>query len=195
MSRPVLKKTLKAAETVAAAVEREGGQVALIGAMACAAWNYPRHTRDLDLAMELDPGSAFPRIAGLLRESGFTVEERYPDADDPLGGLLRIEKKGVRPIELVNFYNPLRPRKTPGRRALERALSSRLTPSTLRVVDLPDLIALKLYAGGPKSTLDIIELLTRNPDLDLRSVEQAAREAGLIADLERVLRLGPSMPG
>ena len=35
---------------------------------------------------------------------------------------------------------------------------------------IPQLIALKLYAGGHKSKADIIELLVRNPDLDLGEV-------------------------
>ena len=37
---------------------------------------------------------------------------------------------------------------------------------------LSHLIALKLYAGGHKSKADIIELLARNPTLDLGEVRQ-----------------------
>jgi hypothetical protein len=42
--------------------------------------------------------------------------------------------------------------------------------SPLRVVPLPHLIALKLYAGGYKSKADIVELLIRNPELHLDEV-------------------------
>jgi hypothetical protein len=42
--------------------------------------------------------------------------------------------------------------------------------SSLKLVPLPHLIALKLYAGGHKSQADIVELLVRNPDLDLNAV-------------------------
>jgi hypothetical protein len=43
--------------------------------------------------------------------------------------------------------------------------------SPLKIVPIPQLIALKLYAGGHKSKADIIELLVRNPELDeVRSV-------------------------
>ena len=38
--------------------------------------------------------------------------------------------------------------------------------SPLKIVPIPLLIALKLYAGGHKSKADIIELLVRNPDLE-----------------------------
>jgi hypothetical protein len=34
------------------------------------------------------------------------------------------------------------------------------------------LIALKLYAGGRKSEADIVELIRRNPELDVESVRE-----------------------
>jgi hypothetical protein len=54
--------------------------------------------------------------------------------------------------------------------------------SPLKIVPIPHLIALKLYAGGHKSKADIIELLARNPDLeldDVRSVCARYRLGGL----------------
>ena len=54
--------------------------------------------------------------------------------------------------------------------------------SPLKIVPIPHLIALKLYAGGHKSKADIIELLVRNPDLELdevRSVCARYRLGGL----------------
>jgi hypothetical protein len=47
--------------------------------------------------------------------------------------------------------------------------------SPLKLVPIPQLIALKLYAGGMKSKADIIELLIRNPEADLQSVRDACR--------------------
>lgn len=44
--------------------------------------------------------------------------------------------------------------------------------SPLRLVPIPHLIALKLYAGGHKSKADIVELITRNPELDLEEVRK-----------------------
>jgi hypothetical protein len=40
----------------------------------------------------------------------------------------------------------------------------------LRLVPIPQLVALKLYAGGHKSKADIVELLRRNPDLDVKPI-------------------------
>ena len=42
--------------------------------------------------------------------------------------------------------------------------------SSLKLTPLPQLVALKLYAGGLKSKADIFELLLRNPDADLNDI-------------------------
>ena len=51
--------------------------------------------------------------------------------------------------------------------------------SPLKIVPIPQLIALKLYAGGHKSKADIIELLVRNPDLELDEVRSVCARYGL----------------
>ena len=45
----------------------------------------------------------------------------------------------------------------------------------LRIVPLPHLVALKLYAGGTKSRADIVELLSRHPDADLAAIRDLCR--------------------
>ena len=44
--------------------------------------------------------------------------------------------------------------------------------SALKLIPLPHLIALKLYAGGTKSRADVLELLMRNPELDVAGVRE-----------------------
>ena len=61
--------------------------------------------------------------------------------------------------------------------------------STLRVVDLDHLIVFKLYAGGPKSTLDILAVLERNPELDLPRLQALCRSYRLDRALAKVLKL------
>jgi len=48
--------------------------------------------------------------------------------------------------------------------------------SPLRIVPIAHLVALKLYAGGYKSKADIVELLSRNPDLDLNEVRAVCEQ-------------------
>src|SRR6185436_12575791 len=111
------------------------------------------------------------------------TEIRYPDADDPLGGLLRMSPPSAMSIEVVNFLNPLRrSRGTLEREALASAIEQ--PDLGLRVVDLPHLVALKLKAGGPGDLRDVGELLRikRPPE-----VEAVCARHKLGKELARVL--------
>lgn len=59
----------------------------------------------------------------------------------------------------------------------------------LRVVDPYHLVVFKLYAGGAKSALDILELLDRNPNLDLERLRKLCAGYDLDTALTRVLGL------
>ena len=62
---------------------------------------------------------------------------------------------------------------------LDRVIVVVREDSPLKIVPIPHLIALKLYAGGHKSKADIIELLVRNPDLELDEVRSVCAGYGL----------------
>ncbi|AKJ07820.1 Hypothetical protein AA314_09446 [Archangium gephyra] len=105
--------------------------------------------------------------------------------------MLRVTGDDFDLVEVVNFQNPW-----PGSRdctvlAREALLEAKveLSPeSPLRVVSLPYLIALKLYAGGRKSTNDVLELLERNREhLDLAGLRDVCNRHGLGAALEPLL--------
>lgn len=68
-----------------------------------------------------------------------------------------------------------------------------LPGSPLRVVSLYHLIASKLHAGGAMSSLDILELLDRNPELDLQKLEQLCERYNLLGELMRVLSLAEEL--
>ena len=83
-------------------------------------------------------------------------------------------------MQIVNLdnsaYSAGRPRL--GRIAVTTAESHPDLPAPIRVVRLPVLIALKLYAGGPKSELDILELLDRNRLVDLDALRTLCADLG-----------------
>ena len=141
--------------------ERANG---LIGAVAVAVHGYPRATEDVDLAAATDLATL--RIVGdEFAAQGCTVRLGEPDAEDSLGGVLTIVRDDTDPVQIVNYANPFRP----GSGALAaEAIDSATAGSigSLAVVDLPHLVALKLYAGGAKSKLDVVELLARNSEAD-----------------------------
>lgn len=80
-------------------------------------------------------------------------------------------------VEIVNFFNPYRPVQTPATDALKNAVKLD-DQSVLRYVRLPDLIALKLYAGARQDHADVVELLARNADADLAEIRATAERHG-----------------
>jgi hypothetical protein len=142
-----------------------------------------------DLATNTEPFSGLPAAQRAIESAGFTAEVRQPDAEDPLGGLIEVTAEGIRPIEVVNFFNPWSPRAAPlADEAIREALAGQIQASPLRVVSLPHLIALKLYAGGPRSRSDVVELLERNRPLDLPRIRDVCARHGLAEALDAILR-------
>jgi hypothetical protein len=180
-------RTLRLASDVAATLAGQSIPTAVIGAVAAAAHGYPRSTEDLDLATFAEP-SALAKVAQLLAVGGRSAEFVFPDAEDPLGGVINVEEAGADLVQVVNFYNPLgRGSGTLASEAIEEADIEIGPGSGLRAVRLPHLIALKLYGGGPDSHRDIRQLLARNPDANLGEIRAVCERHGLAPDLARLL--------
>jgi hypothetical protein len=184
-SDPVADSTIAVAERVAAIALELQVRSALIGAAALAVHGYPRATEDLDLAVWADPFSTLRELTRRLEDSGLHAEIRLPDEDDPLGGVITVTGEGFDAIQLVNYLNPLRATNNPGREAITTAVA--IAGTTLRVVDVPHLVALKLYAGGAKSRLDALELLQRNPAVGLDDVRNVCARHALEPELDALL--------
>ena len=173
---------LQAAERGARLLERRGVPSVVIGAVALAAYRYIRLTEDIDLGVDADL-PAMRMLVAALREEGFTAELKEPDGDDPLGGVIDVSGPfGL--VQVVSFGG-----RFPA--AIRDALTGddiRVNPgSKLRIVPLPQLVALKLYAGGSKSRADIVELLRRNPEVDLAAIRKVCRRYRL-RGLDAILR-------
>lgn len=187
--QPTTQKTLELAEQVAAVLRARGVEPLLIGALALAVHHHPRHTEDFDIAVALPPDE-LRELAEALRSGERAVELSLPDADDPLGGVITVRASGSAPVQIVNFDN------TPagGFPALVRdAAASAITIPELpiRVASVVDLILFKLYAGGPKSENDILELLARNR-VDLDEVRRRCTEYRLHRELDALLARIPA---
>lgn len=165
MSSPAA--TLDAAERVGLVAERCGHPVLVIGAMALAAHGYIRATNDIDLALNASL-AGLRALAQSLASAGFAAVLHEPDADDPLGGVIDVAGDfGL--VQLVNFGN-----RFPAviDEALQGSPLALREGSPLRLIPLPHLIALKLYAGGRKSARDIVELLEANPGADVEQIRR-----------------------
>ena len=161
---------IAAAEKVSAILAAEGVDALVIGAIALAAHGYVRFTDDLDLGVNTDLRTRH-RVALALRAAGFEVELREPDGADPLGGVVDVRGSfGL--VQIVNYGGRF-PAVIDGGIAVADTV---VRPgSTLRIVPLPHLVALKLYAGGAKSRADIVELLSRNPEVDTAAIRALCR--------------------
>jgi hypothetical protein len=178
-------KTLEIAQRVVGIASDLGIDLVLIGAVALAVHRYVRATVDLDLASAVDPSTALQKLTDALRAEGLDAELNLPDAQDPLGGVLNINGADFNRIQIVNFVNPWNGLAPVGRESVATAVAMEGEP--FKVVDLPHLIALKLYAGGNKSKTDVIELLEHNQDADLAEIRRVCARFGLGQALETLL--------
>ncbi|BCX48503.1 conserved hypothetical protein [Haloferula helveola] len=177
---------LEVAEQVSTILASEAIPSIVIGAVALAAHRYVRFTEDIDLGVVADAGK-MRALVDKLRSGGFEVQFHTPDGDDPLGGVIDIFGSfGL--VQVVNFDE-----RFPA--AIHDALSGedvRVSPSSpLRIIPIPQLVALKLYAGGLKSKSDILELLRRNPEIDVEEIRETCRRYRLEGLDEILKELGP----
>lgn len=163
---------LDAAERIAGIAAGCNLPVMVIGAVAMAAHRYVRYTNDIDLAVLAD----LPRMRALektLCSHGYEAEFHEPDAEDPLGGVIDVSGPfGL--VQIISFEDRF-PAVILDALASDQILSVR-PGSILRIMPIPQLVALKLYAGGHKSRADIIELLRRNPEQDIEEVRKICRK-------------------
>lgn len=178
-------RTLALAAEVAAALEARGVSSAVIGAVALAVRGYPRATEDVDLATVTDPRTVLQEVARDLQARGYEAELAMPDAEDALGGVLTVRAPDSDPVQVVNYFNPWTGWIPVGKRAVETA--ERDVLPGLAVVDAAHLVALKLYAGGRKSELDVLELIERLDPEELVRVRTVCESLGLGAEVEAAL--------
>lgn len=188
MSPDPLERALEVADRIRALLATKGVKSAVIGAAALAAHGYARGTADLDLGVATDLAT-LAWLEGELERQKLGAELVSPDAQDPLGGVVNVRASGPElvDVQVVNFVNPFKPTRNPGPEAIHAATLV-VEGTQLPVVDLPHLVALKLYAGGLKSRVDVVELLRRNPGVDLRPVREVSERFGFTKELEEALR-------
>ncbi len=157
---------LKDAESIVEILRCHRIDALIIGAIALAAYNYVRQTEDIDLAVNADL-KELRAVVQSLQEAGYKTELHEPDADDPLGGV--IDVNGAAGLLQVINYGGRFPAIIDD--AVRESKLLARPGSCLKLVPIPHLIALKLYAGGYKSKADIVELLICNPQVDIEEVK------------------------
>jgi hypothetical protein len=135
-----------AARLVSAA---DPSEVLIVGGLAVALHGYLRATRDVDLVCR---GSLY-RMRKRLAEQGVAARLRRGDPSEGDFSFLRGEIDGI-PFDILPPIVPL---------DWAKASTLRLGASTVGVVDLAGLLALKLRAQGPQDLLDVAALVLLHP--------------------------------
>ncbi len=173
---------IQASEKIHGILNRHRVDAVVIGAAALAAFEYIRQTDGLDLGVVADL-KKMRELVDSLRAEGFTSEFREPDGNDPLGGVIDV----TGPFGLVQIISYADRFPIVIEDALRESTMVVREGSPLCLPPLPQLIALKLYAGGPKSRNDIIEVLNRNPGVDLDDIRATCKKYRL-RGLEPILK-------
>lgn len=165
---------MTALERVAGHLAAERVAHALIGAAALAAAGVSRSTVDLDLLVT-DRRVLAISFWRPLADPETTIDIRRGDDEDPLAGVVRIDRGDDRPIDVVV-----------GRAAWQaRAIArARTGIAAAPVVEPRDLVLLKLYAGGPQDLWDVRQLLAL-PNAPELAAEVEADLVGLPRELAR----------
>jgi len=144
--------------------------VVLVGGMAVCAWGYVRATRDIDLV------SPWPAkdIVEKFREAGVDTILSIGDFSDPVPWTISGSIDDV-PFQIL-----------PPLANMDIAKSMRMEGLSVLLVDLFDLLKMKLYAGGPRDILDVAELVRANPDIREIAL-RTAKEYDLDKKLESCL--------
>jgi predicted nucleotidyltransferase len=167
---------VKLLEVVADRLEALGIDYCAIGAAALAAHGVSRATQDIDLfttsSKVLEPAS-WQGLPADVRH-----EVRRGDAFDSLAGVVRFQAPAQTDVDLVV-----------GKFRWQTAIVGRAIPTViegraLRVVTAPDLVLLKLHAGGGKDAWDIGELLA---DADTHLIASVEAELENLPDDARAL--------
>jgi hypothetical protein len=151
-----------------------GTDCMLVGGLAASAWGHVRATQDVDFVTRVDPKEVQRRLA----EAGIDADLRRGDVlagDVPwvVHGALQGIAFDVFPATIaVNWQR--------GREV------SLFEGGVLRIIDLTDLLRMKLVAGGPRDLWDVAALVKQHPE-HLDTVRAAARSSGVEAKLEEWL--------
>ena len=162
---------------------------AVIGAFAVSYHGVPRSTRDGDSIIWMHDGGQSGRdLQDHLAAAGYRVKLRRGDIEDPILQSLLIEDEFDNRVDLLSGVRGMDPD------AAYRCVSAPLLDSTVRFIAAEDLIAMKIFAGGPQDMIDVAGILQvsrerLNPDLLLQVAQRY--DAGVLDALEKFLKQYP----
>ena len=162
---------LRVAERIASIL---GDSCLLIGGLAVSAWGHIRATEGVDFICSLRPED----IQRMLSAEGISSEHRRGHIlEGDIPWVVEGKLSGV-PFQILPPLLPIN---------WEHATSIPMPNGTeLRVVDIDDLVQLKLKAGGALDLWDVAMILQKHPELKAR-IRELAESRGVLEELDRWL--------
>lgn len=153
---------------------------AVVGALAVSYYGIPRATADADAVIWLGSGKSTRDIAEKVARSGYSGQLRQGDVEDPIAQLIRIQDGHGNEVDLLHGVRGMDPA------AAGRCVNTSLQGAPIRILAAEDLIAMKLFAGGPQDLQDVRGILqVSGKGLNLTLLESVAANFG--ADAARTL--------
>ena len=135
-------------------MDEAGVRWCAIGALAVAYHGWVRASMDADALVTMrDSKVNSEQLIALLRSRGWEVEFRDGDMGDPIGFVIRIRDGQRNMVDLIGGIRKLDPA------FFERRIDTELDGMKLRFASVEDLVALKIFAGGPKDLEDAAGVL------------------------------------
>jgi uncharacterized nucleotidyltransferase DUF6036 len=124
---------------------------AVVGALAVSFHGVPRSTNDADAVIWLErPGKTETILTRHLMDSGYQIQFRPGDIDDPVTG---VEDEHQNRVDLLLGIRGLAPD------ARERSIVAKIQDIPVRFISAEDLVAMKVFAGGLQDLEDVKGIL------------------------------------
>jgi len=130
-------------------LDSNGIRWATIGALAVAYHGMVRASLDADALISLKGSKVdLEGMAALFSRENLEIETRIGDDGDPLGFVVRIKDAAGNQVDLIGGIRRLDPD------FFQRVITDEFDSLSLHIASPEDLIALKIFAGGPKDLED-----------------------------------------
>ena len=163
---------------------REQIDYAVIGAFAASMHGVVRASVDVDAVLSLASRKA-PDLERMFAGAGFGVTLRIGDFEDPIPALLQLTDNFKNRVDLLIGLRGLEAE------AFSRAVEVPFQGVSLRVIGQEDLVAMKVFAGGPQDLADAANAISViGPSLNVELVKRLAKRYGpeAVSNLEKILK-------
>lgn len=157
---------------------------AIVGALAVSYYGVPRASIDADAAIWLQgTGRDAGDLKNALAGAGYTVKLRRGDIDDPIAAVIAIEDAYGNAADLLIGIRGMDPD------VQTRCVTSVLFDTPVRIMGAEDLVAMKVFAGGPFDLADVRGIFqVSGESLNIDLLRKSARGYGKQA-LETLTKL------